>query len=131
MGATPQLHTATPGRPADAFVTVEPAPSEAAGSIACQGVTVAPESLAYYAEPGRHTTLDEFLLSSSHIQEIVAVVQGLLIDDTVAKQFYEVGLAPEQADANLAELRHRYDNDDAVRMDGTVFNALRGQFETL
>ncbi len=34
-------------------------------------------------------------------------------------------------DARFAELRHRYDTDDSLRMDGTVFNVLRGQIETV
>jgi hypothetical protein len=32
-------------------------------------------------------------------------------------------------DARFGELRHRYETDDALRMDGTVFNGLRGQLE--
>jgi hypothetical protein len=34
-------------------------------------------------------------------------------------------------DAQFGELRARYESDDALRMDGTVFNALRGQVETV
>lgn len=57
------------------------------------------QPLAYYATPGRHTILDEFPLSSGDVREIVTIVQGLLIDDTVAKPFYDVDLSREQADA--------------------------------
>lgn len=32
-------------------------------------------------------------------------------------------------DARLSELRSRYETDDRLRMDGTVFNVLRGEFE--
>jgi hypothetical protein len=34
-------------------------------------------------------------------------------------------------DARLDELRSRYESDDSLRMDGTVFNVLRGQYETV
>jgi hypothetical protein len=34
-------------------------------------------------------------------------------------------------DARLGELRSRYETDEALRMDGTVFNAARGQVETV
>lgn len=34
-------------------------------------------------------------------------------------------------DAHFAELRYRYDTDDSLRMDGTVFNVARGRFETV
>lgn len=34
-------------------------------------------------------------------------------------------------DKQLAELRRRYEADDTLRMDGTVFNVLRGQFDTV
>jgi len=34
-------------------------------------------------------------------------------------------------DARFAELRTRYETDDELRMDGTVFNVLRGQLETV
>jgi hypothetical protein len=35
------------------------------------------------------------------------------------------------ADLRFADLRSRYEADDALRMDGTVFNVLRGQLETV
>jgi Transglutaminase-like superfamily len=44
--------------------------------------------------------------------------------DTVA----ELTLDP---DARFAELRRRYETDDSLRMDGTVFNVARGQLETV
>ncbi|MBK5224371.1 MAG: hypothetical protein JJE52_16155 [Acidimicrobiia bacterium] len=34
-------------------------------------------------------------------------------------------------DARFDELRDRYDTDDSLRMDGTVFSVARGQFETV
>ena len=34
-------------------------------------------------------------------------------------------------DARFAELRKRYEADDSLRMDGTVFNAARGQVEAV
>jgi hypothetical protein len=34
-------------------------------------------------------------------------------------------------DARVGELRHRYESDDSLRMDGTVFNVARGRFETV
>lgn len=34
-------------------------------------------------------------------------------------------------DANLDQLRNRYDTDDGLRMDGTVFSVLRGELETV
>jgi hypothetical protein len=33
-------------------------------------------------------------------------------------------------DASFAELRRRYETDDSLRMDGSVFNVLRGRVET-
>ena len=34
-------------------------------------------------------------------------------------------------DAGFGELRRRYETDDLLRMDGTVFNVTRGQVETV
>lgn len=34
-------------------------------------------------------------------------------------------------DARFGELRSRYENDDSLRMDGTIFNVARGQVETV
>lgn len=34
-------------------------------------------------------------------------------------------------DARFAELRDRYEADDSLRMDGTVFNVARGQAEAV
>ena len=58
-------------------------------------------------EPGEHPT--EAMLHSF---------------DTVA----ELTVNP---DARFAELRRRYETDDSMRMDGTVFNVARGQVETV
>ena len=76
-----------------------PGTVKARSRLARQDGKMDPESLAYYASPGRHTTLDEFPLTSSDAREAVKVVQGLLIDDTVAKSFYDLELSPVQADA--------------------------------
>lgn len=56
-------------------------------------------SLAYYADPGRFTTLDDGEVPSGGIAEIVDVVQGLLVYDVVAEPFYGVELTAEQVDA--------------------------------
>jgi hypothetical protein len=55
--------------------------------------------LEYYATPGRFTALDDIGFTSSDVTEVVRVVQGLLVYDTVAQPFYGVQLTPEQADA--------------------------------
>ena len=57
------------------------------------------KSLAYYASPGRHTTLDEFPLTSSDARGAVKIAKGLLIDDTVVTSFYDIELSSVQADA--------------------------------
>jgi hypothetical protein len=56
------------------------------------------DDLAFYAEPGRHTTLSVDDAVSGGIREIVAAVQGLLIYDVVAEAFYGVELSPAQAE---------------------------------
>ena len=56
------------------------------------------DHLAFYAEPGRHTTLSVEDTVSGGVREIVAAVQGLLIYDVVAEAFYGVELSPAQAD---------------------------------
>ena len=45
--------------------------------------------------------------------------------------FDDVAALTVDPDARFDELRGRYTSDDSLRMDGTVFNVLRGQFETL
>jgi hypothetical protein len=45
--------------------------------------------------------------------------------------FDTVAALTVDADRCFAELRNRYDTDDALRMDGTVFNVLRGCTETV
>lgn len=57
------------------------------------------DHLAFYAEPGRHTTLSVDDAVSGGIREMVAAVQGLLIYDVVAAPFYGVELSAAQADA--------------------------------
>ena len=54
--------------------------------------------LDYYATPGRFTSLAGSALSSGDVREIVAIVQGLLIYDTVAEAFYGVELTAEQGE---------------------------------
>lgn len=58
-----------------------------------------PNSLDFYATPGRFTDLGEDAITSSEIREVVDVVQGLLVYDLFAEPFYGVQLTPEQADA--------------------------------
>lgn len=45
--------------------------------------------------------------------------------------FDEVASLTANPDARFAQLRNRYEIDDALRMDGTVFSAARGQLETV
>ncbi len=66
--------------------------------MTCQSLPVRSELLEYYATPGRHTTLDGVSYSSTDVRNAVAVVQGLLIYDVVAKPFYGVDLPAKQAD---------------------------------
>lgn len=57
------------------------------------------ETLAYYATPGRFTTLKDGDYSSDDVREVVDVVQGLLVYDAVAQPFYGVELSAKQAEA--------------------------------
>jgi hypothetical protein len=57
------------------------------------------EELAFYAAPGRFTTLEEGDFASDDIRKVVEVVQGLLVYDMVAQPFYGVDLKPNQAEA--------------------------------
>ena len=50
--------------------------------------------------------------------------EQLHLFDTVASLTVDPG-------AHFAELRTRYDADDSLRMDGTVFNVLHGRTETI
>ena len=54
------------------------------------------EVLAFYATPGRFTTLPSDSFSADDIRRVVDVVRGLLIYDVVAQPFYGVELGPEQ-----------------------------------
>jgi hypothetical protein len=65
---------------------------------ACHPGDVDREILDFYATPGRFTVVDDGEVSSRDIREVVGVVQGLLLYDTVAQPFYGVELTPEQAD---------------------------------
>jgi hypothetical protein len=58
-----------------------------------------PRSADYWADPGRFTALDVVDLLPERVDDVVAVVQGLLVYDTVAAPFYGVELSPAQADA--------------------------------
>jgi Transglutaminase-like superfamily len=51
--------------------------------------------------------------------------------DEVLRLFDEVAELTVDADAHFAALRHRYESDDLLRMDGTVFSVARGQVETV
>ena len=75
-----------------------------------------PESLGFYATPGRFTTLDDVSLASTDVREVVARVQGLLVYDLCAQPFYGVELTPRQADtiherdtARLLAVAHEVD----------------------
>ncbi len=50
--------------------------------------------------------------------------------DDMLQLFDEVAVLTTAPDAKLAELRQRYESDDRLRMDGSVFNVARGEFET-
>lgn len=72
--------------------------------------------LGYYATPGRSSRFDEAIVSRD-VRHVVAVVQGLLVYDTAAADFYGVELGPEQADAiherdpaRVLELARRLDS---------------------
>ena len=57
------------------------------------------ETLEFYASPGRFTSVGPGAFSSTDVHEVVDVVQGLLVYDTVARPFYGVELAAQQAEA--------------------------------
>jgi len=57
------------------------------------------EVLDYYRTPGRFTVLDGIDFGSGDVREVVRVVQGLVVYDTVAQPFYGVELTAEQAAA--------------------------------
>jgi hypothetical protein len=54
-------------------------------------------SFDYYAAPGRHTDISSFGIDAADIETIVELVQGILVYDLVAKDFYGVELSPAQA----------------------------------
>src|SRR5213075_3425158 len=51
--------------------------------------------------------------------------------DAQLRLFDEVAALTVDPDARFAHLRARYETDDSLRMDGTVFSVLRGQVETV
>ena len=51
--------------------------------------------------------------------------------DELLACFDSVAALTVEPDAHLALLRSRYETDDSLRMDGTVFNVARGRFETV
>ncbi len=55
------------------------------------------DALEFHASPGRFTTMAPGDFSSADIAEVVRVVQGLLVYDTVAASLYEVDLNSQQA----------------------------------
>jgi hypothetical protein len=57
------------------------------------------QTLDFYATPGRFTVLEDSDFSSDDVREVVGVVQGLLVYDTVARPFYGVDLTPARAEA--------------------------------
>ena len=75
------------------------APNDGSGDCCASIWGVDQEPLGFYAAPGRFTTLDDGEFSSGDIRKVVAVVQGLLVYDLVARPFYGVELKPNQADA--------------------------------
>ncbi len=56
-------------------------------------------ALDFFAAPGRFTTLPDDVFRSAEVRDVVRVVQGLLVYDTVAEPLYDVELSPSQADA--------------------------------
>lgn len=56
-------------------------------------------ALAYYAAPGRFTTLDPGEVVTTQVKRVVEIVQGLLIYDVVAEPFYGVELEAAQLEA--------------------------------
>jgi len=56
-------------------------------------------ALDYYATPGRFTTLDDSEVSADNVHDVVKIVQGVLVYDTVAQAFYGAQLSDQQADA--------------------------------
>jgi hypothetical protein len=54
------------------------------------------EALAFYATPGRFTTLPSDSFFDEDIRRVVDIVRGLLIYDVVAQPFYGVELGPDQ-----------------------------------
>lgn len=57
------------------------------------------EALAYYAAPGRFTTLEAGEVLTTDVKRVVEIVQSLLIYDVVASPFYGVELAAAQLEA--------------------------------
>ena len=51
--------------------------------------------------------------------------------DAQLQLFDEVAALTVDPDVRLTELRHRYETDDSLRMDGTVLNVLRGHTESV
>lgn len=51
--------------------------------------------------------------------------------DQQLQLFDEIAALTTDPDSHIDELRNRYDTDPSLRMDGTVFNVLRGQVESV
>lgn len=58
---------------------------------------MATTSLGFYATPGRHTDISRLGINAAEIDKAVEIVQGVLVYDLVAKDFYGVDLSPTQA----------------------------------
>ncbi len=58
-----------------------------------------PAATAFYATPGRHSDVRRFGLAVAGVEDAVAIVQGLLVYDLVAKAVYDVDLTVDQAAA--------------------------------
>lgn len=74
-------------------------------------------SFNFYAAPGRHTDISSLGIEAAEIEKAVEIVQGVLVYDLVAKDFYGVDLTSTQAgtvhERNAASIL-----DVARRIDG-------------
>jgi hypothetical protein len=55
--------------------------------------------------------------------------RGDVPSETLLELFDSIAELTVDPDRHLAAIRERYESDDALRMDGTVFNVLRGRTE--
>ncbi len=73
--------------------------AEHAAEHAAEPAAEPADGLAFYATPGRFTTLEGAPFVAGDIRRVVDVVQGLLVYDVVAQPFYGVALSPAQAES--------------------------------